>query len=102
MQPQTASDLLQIRIRGQRPAGPVVITDTERVARVCRSAGLYAIVWRDGMQLVALRGLECVLYQSRPGGWERRAEELKKAGAGPLTAIARGFKWPEMGIWQSY
>ena len=102
MQPQSASDLLQIRITGRRPAGPVVITDSERAARNCRSAGLYAFPWRDGMPMDAFRGLECVLYQSRPGGWERRAEELKKAGAKPLTAIVRGFKWPEVGIWQSY
>jgi hypothetical protein len=101
MQPQSAYELLQIRIRGQRPAGPVVITDTERAARVCRSAGFYAFAWRDGMQLDGLRGLDVVLYQSRPGGVERRVEAIKKAEPALLTVIVRGVNWPELGIWRT-
>jgi hypothetical protein len=102
MQPQTASDLLQLRIIGKRPAGPVVITDSHKAAAHVRSAGLYSFPWVTGMPLQALRGLECVLYQSTPNGWKARADKIKKAGPAELRVIVRGFKWPELGIWQSY
>jgi hypothetical protein len=102
MQPQTASDLLQLRIIGKRPAGPVVITDSHKAAAHVRSAGLYSFPWVDGMPLDGVRGLECVFYQSTPNNWKARADVIKKAAGRKIKVIVRGFKWPELGIWQNY
>ena len=90
MQRQTASDLMNIRLRGSRPAGPVVVTDAPWAAAKFRTMGLYAFAWDDDAPK-AIGGLHCVLYHTRPADWQDRADKLAAAGA-KLQVIVKGHR----------
>lgn len=84
------SDLATLRLSGKRPAGPVVFCDTRDQADHFAGLGLYAIVWRDGEPLDAVRKLWTALYTRRWGEYADRAEALKGAGAERVTVIVKG------------
>lgn len=85
---QSASDLMEIRLKGSRPPGPVVVTDAGWAAARFRDIGLYAFAWDDRAP-EAVMGLHCVLYQTRSDGWHDRAVRLGDA-AKKLQVIVKG------------